>query len=69
MAVIGPFFKKDIEWQSKATNANCRWSLHGYLLPSYFVRGSITVCLTSCMTSLDSTKLVNLYPIQHKQSS
>ena len=32
-------------------------------------RGSITVCLTSCLTGLDSTILVNNYVIQHKQSS
>ena len=32
-------------------------------------RESIIVRLTSCLTGLDSTKLVNLYPIQHKQSS
>ena len=36
---------------------------------TYFERGSITVPLTSCLTGLDSTKLVNLYLIQHKQSS
>ena len=35
----------------------------------YFVRGSITVQLTSCLTGLDLTKLVNLDLIQHKQSS
>ena len=35
----------------------------------YFVRGGITVRLTSCLTALDSTKLVNIYLIQHKQSS
>ena len=32
-------------------------------------RGSITVWLTFCLTGLDSTKLVNLYLIQHKQSN
>ena len=32
-------------------------------------RGSITIWLTSCLTGLDSTKLVNLYLIQYKQSS
>ena len=35
---------------------------------THFVRGSNTVRLTSCLTGLDSTKLVNLYLIQHKQS-
>ena len=34
----------------------------------YLVRGSITVRLTSCLTGLDSIKLVNLYLIQHKKS-
>ena len=34
-----------------------------------FVRGSITVRLTSCLIGLDSTKLLNLYLIQHNQSS
>jgi len=36
---------------------------------TYFVRGGITVRVTSCLTGLDSTKLVNLYLIQQKQSS
>ena len=36
---------------------------------THFLMGSITVRLTSCLTGLDSTKLVNLYLIQHKQSS
>ena len=36
---------------------------------TYFVKGCITVQLTSCLTGLDSTKLVNLYLVQHKQSS
>ena len=36
---------------------------------TYIVRGSITVWLTSCLNGLDLTKLVNLYLIQHKQSS
>ena len=35
---------------------------------TYFIRGSIIAWLTSCLTGLDSTKLVNLYQIQHKQS-
>ena len=30
--------------------------------------GSITVQLTSCLTGLDSTKKVNMFLIQHKQS-
>ena len=34
-----------------------------------FLRGSITVQLTSCLTGLDLTKFVNFYLIQHKQSS
>ena len=35
-----------------------------------FVRGrSITVRMTSCLTGLESTKLLNFYLIQHKQSS
>ena len=34
---------------------------------TYFLRGSITVQLTSCLTGLDLTKLVNLYLILHKQ--
>ena len=36
---------------------------------SYFVRGSITVQLTSCLTGLDSTKLANLYLMQHQENS
>ena len=36
---------------------------------TYFIRASITVWLTLCLTGLDSTKFVNLYLIQHKQSS
>ena len=36
---------------------------------TYFVRGCITVHLTSCLTCLDSTEVENLYEIQHKQSS
>ena len=34
---------------------------------TYFVRGSITVWLTSCLTGLDLTQLVNVYLIQHNQ--
>ena len=33
------------------------------------IGGSISVQLTSCLTGLDSTKKVNLLPIQHEQSS
>ena len=36
---------------------------------TYFVRGSITVWLTSFLTGLDTNKLVNVYLIQRKQSS
>ena len=36
---------------------------------TYILRGSMTVRLTSCVTGLDATKLVNLHLIQHKQSS
>ena len=36
---------------------------------TYFVKGSITVSLTSCLTGLDSTKQVNMLLIQHQQSS
>ena len=36
---------------------------------TYFARRSITVRLTSSLTDLDSTILVNLYLIQHEQSS
>ena len=36
---------------------------------AYFVRGSITVWLTSCLTGLDLAKQVNLLLIKHKQSS
>ena len=36
---------------------------------TYFIRGNITVQLTSCLTGLDSTKQVNMLLIQHKQSS
>ena len=35
---------------------------------TYFVRGRITVRLTSCLTGLDSTKQVNMLLIQHKRS-
>ena len=34
-----------------------------------FVRGSINVQLTSCLTGLDSTKQVNMFLIQHQQNS
>ena len=46
--------------------------MHDYCVQrtlAYFVMGSITVWLTSGLTGLDSTKLVNIYLIQHKQSS
>ena len=36
---------------------------------TYFIRGSITARLTSCLTGLALTKLVHVYLIQHKQSS
>ena len=36
---------------------------------TYFVRGSITARLTSCLTGLDSTNQANMLLIQHKQSS
>ena len=36
---------------------------------SYFVRGSITVQLTSCLTGLDWAELVNILSIKLKQSS
>ena len=32
---------------------------------TYFVKGSITVWLTSCLTGLDLTKPVNMFPIHH----
>ena len=32
---------------------------------AYFIRGSITVRLTSCLTGFDLTKLVNVNLIQH----
>ena len=35
---------------------------------TYFIRRRITARLTSCLTSLDSTKQVNMSLIQHKQS-
>ena len=35
----------------------------------FVVRGSIILLLTSCLTGLDLTKLVNLYLIQHMQSN
>ena len=47
----------------------CTYDVHMHVLQrtlTYFVRGSITVLQTSCLTGLDSTKLVNLYRIQHK---
>ena len=36
---------------------------------TYFIRGSITVRLTSCLTGLDLAEQVNLLLIKHKQSS
>ena len=44
----------------------CTYDVHMHVLQrtlTYFVRGSITVLQTSCLTGLDSTKLVNLYRI------
>ena len=38
-------------------------------LLTYFVRGSITVRLTSCLTGSDLAKRVNVLWIKHKQSS
>ena len=35
----------------------------------YFVKGSITVRLTSCLTGLDSIKQSDMFRIRHKQSS
>ena len=35
---------------------------------TYFVRGSITVWLTSYLTGLDLTKPENMFLIQHQQS-
>ena len=45
--------------------------LHAFLQRTlaYFLRGSITVQLTSCLTGLDSTKQVDILLIQHKRSS
>ena len=45
------------------------WKGFNQRILTYFVRGSITIRLTSCLTDLNSTKLVNLYRIQHKQSN
>ena len=36
---------------------------------TYFIRGIITVQMTSCLTRLDLTKQVNLFLIQRMQSS
>ena len=36
---------------------------------TYFLRGSITVWLTKCLTGLDLAKQVNLLLIKHKQNS
>ena len=36
---------------------------------TYFIRGSITVWLTSYLTGLDLAEQVNLLLIKHKQSS
>ena len=36
---------------------------------TYFIKGSINVQLTYCLTGLDATKQVYLLLIQHKQSS
>ena len=63
-------------WGPIATPKRIEWDSPPIFLPyskqrtlTYFVRLSITVWLTSCLTGLDSTKLVNLFLIQHKQSS
>ena len=39
------------------------------IILTYFLRGSITVWLTSCLTGLDLNKRVNMLIIQHKQSN
>ena len=52
------------------SDANKVFNISGILRQralTYFVRGSIAVRLTSCLTGLDLTKLVNLYLVQHKQ--
>ena len=52
------------------------WSVRLFLtlkwpnrLLTHFVRESVAVWLNSCLTGLDFTKQVNLFLIQHKQSS
>ena len=47
----------------------CCLNLRSHRILTYFVRGSITVWLTSCQTGLDLTKQVNMLLIQHEQSS
>ena len=46
----------------------CHRGLTMHRTLNYFFRGSITVLLTSCLTGLDLTKLVNVYLIQHNQT-
>ena len=66
-------------WSSRTFKNRPIWS-HCRLLTSrerglrhrtltYFVRGSITVQLTSCLIGLDLAKQVSMLLIQHKQSS
>ena len=45
------------------------WTNDRVNVVAYFVKGSITVQLTSCLTGLDLTKQVSLLSIQHEQSS
>ena len=50
-------------FELKVNSLSSQWRL------AYFITGSITVLLASCLTGLDLIKLVNLCLIQHKQSS
>ena len=52
-----------------STLRRCKCCLLLHRTLTYFIRVSITVWLTSCLTGLDLTKLKNIYIIKHKQSN
>ena len=58
-------YKDDQYWNILPTGTVSAYPENTHLLR----KGSITEQLISCLTVLDSTKLLNLYLIEHKQSS
>ena len=62
--------EKILRWTSQQNIISlCETTISMHRILTYFVRGSITVQLTSCLTGLDLTKQVNLLFIHHEQSS